>query len=44
MCGMKLLIHTQTLMVQPLKFGKGYVISSHTFMGLKLIHVSKKGP
>ena len=30
-CGMKLLIHSQTSMVQPLKFGNGYVISSHTF-------------
>ena len=28
-CGMKLFIHSQTLAVAPLKFGNGYVISSH---------------
>ena len=27
---MKLLVHSPTSTVQPLKFGKGYVISSHT--------------
>ena len=27
MCGMKLLIHSQTSTVEPLKFGNGYVIS-----------------
>ena len=29
-CGMKLLIHSQNSMKEPLKFGNGYVISSHT--------------
>ena len=32
-CGMKLHIHSQTSTVQPLKFGNGYVISSHSFTG-----------
>ena len=51
-CEMKLLIHSQTSTVQPLKFGNGQVISSHTLLGmwllihagLKLIHVSNRGP
>ena len=38
----KLLIHSQTSTVQPLTFGKVWVIS---MLGLKLIHVdNKKGP
>ena len=36
---MKLLIHSQPSTVQPLKFGSGYVISSHTLLGMWfLIH------
>ena len=43
--GMKLLIHSQTSMVQPLRFGNGYVISSHMLLGMwLLIHISKRGP
>ena len=30
-CGIKLLIHFQTSMVAPLKFGNGWIISSHTW-------------
>ena len=49
---MKLLIHSQTSTVQPLKFGNLYVISSRNLMGMwlliyagiKLIPVSKTGP
>ena len=49
---MKLLIHFQTSTVAPLKFGMGQVISSHTLRvmwlfihaGLRMIHVSKRGP
>ena len=42
---MKLLIHSQTSMVQLLKFGNGQVISSHTLQGMWLIiHGSKHGP
>ena len=33
-CGIKLLIHSYTSMVQPLKFRNGWVISSHTFLGM----------
>ena len=46
------LIHSKISTAQPLKFGYGDVISSHTLqymrllimLGLKLIHVSKTGP
>ena len=50
---MKLLVHSQTSVVQPFKFGNGQVISSHTSynrchylstLGLKLNHFSKRGP
>ena len=49
---MKLLIHSQTSMVKPLKFGNWLVISSDVYKGcnylsmpgLKLIHASKSGP
>ena len=49
---MKLLLHSKSLTVQPLKFGNGQVILSHTLLGgdyifimrLKLIRVSKKAP
>ena len=37
MCGMKLLIHSYTSTVQPLKFANGYVISSHTLRGMRLL-------
>ena len=38
--GMKLLIHSQTSKVQPLKFGSGWVFSSHTLQGVWLfIHI-----
>ena len=30
--GMKLIVNSQTSTVQQLKFGKGYVISSHTLL------------
>ena len=46
MCGMKLFVHSQTSTVQPLKFHPtlywacGYL----SMLGLKLIHVSKRGP
>ena len=48
---MKLLVHSQTSTVRPLKFGNGWVISSHTLWGcdclammrLKLILTNKKG-
>ena len=51
-CGMKLFIKSQTSIVQPLKFGNGYVISTPLYrlcndlsmQRLKLIHVSKSGP
>ena len=43
MCMMELLIHSQTSTAEPLKFGNGYVISSHTLQGLWLIiHVGIK--
>ena len=35
--GVKLLFHSQTSVVQPLKFGTGYVILSHIFLGMWLI-------
>ena len=35
---MKLLIHSQTSTVQLLKFGKGWVISSHTSLGIVVIY------
>ena len=49
---MKSLIHSQTSTAQPLKFGNGCVISSHTVLdmillihdGIKSHHVSKMGP
>ena len=49
---MKLIIHSQTSAVQPLKFGNGYVIHSIFYkacdylsmLGFKLNHVSKRGP
>ena len=34
---MKLLVHSQTWTVAPLKFGNGYVISSQTFLGMGLL-------
>ena len=37
MKGMKLLTHFQTSTVVPLKFGNGYVISSHTLFGMRLL-------
>ena len=37
MRGMKLLIHSYTLTVQPLKFGNGLVISSHTLLNMWLL-------
>ena len=47
---MKLLIHSQTSTVQPLKFGNGYIISPTLYwacdylsmLGLKLIHASQR--
>ena len=36
-CGMKLLIHSQTSTAQPLKFGNGWVISSHILLGMNLL-------
>ena len=43
MCGMKLFIQTQTSALQPLKFGNGSVISSHTLLGMRLlIHAGVK--
>ena len=46
--GMKLLIHSQTSMVEPLKFEKGQVISFYSLLGMwLLIHVGllvKGGP
>ena len=42
-CEMKLLINSQTSTVQPLKFGNGYVISSHTLLGMWwLLHAGIK--
>ena len=43
MCEVKLIIHSQTTRVQPLKFGNGQVIASH-ILGLKLNHVTEMGP
>ena len=37
MCVMKLFIHSQTSTVAPLKFGNGYVILSHTLLGMQLL-------
>ena len=43
MCGMKLLIHSQTSTVEPLKFENGLVISSCTFLYMwLLIHAGIK--
>ena len=50
--GIKLLIHSQTPAVQPLKLRIGQAISSHTFLGMRLLihagikltHVSKMDP
>ena len=40
-CGEKLVIHSQTSTVQPLKFGNGWTISSHTLLGTWLhIHAA----
>ena len=40
---MKLLIHTQTSTVQPLQFGKEYIISPHTLLAKwVLIHAEIK--
>ena len=36
-CGMKLLIYSQSSTVQPLKYVNGYVISSHTFLGMWIL-------
>ena len=36
-CRMKLLIHSQTSTVEPVKFGNEEVISSHTLMGMPLL-------
>ena len=52
MCGMKLLMHSQTWTVESLKFGMDkhfrptfYWAGDYLFMlGWKLIHVSKWGP
>ena len=33
-CGLKLLVHTQTATVQPLKFWNGKVISSHNLLDM----------
>ena len=51
-CGMKLFIKSQTSIVQLLKFGNGYVLSTPLYrvcndlsmQRLKLIHVSKSSP
>ena len=43
MCGMILLIHSKTSTLQQLKFADGYVISSHTLLGMWLhIHAEIK--
>ena len=43
MCGMKLLIHSQTSTVPPMKFGNVWVIPSHASQGLwLLIHAEIK--
>ena len=52
MCGMKLRVHSQTSTVQSLKFGNGYMLSSHIYWACdyismlrsNLIHVSKTEP
>ena len=36
-CGMKLLIHSKTSKVQPLKFGNELVISSHILKAMWLL-------
>ena len=36
-CGMGLFIHSQTSTMQPLKFGNGEVISSHTVLDMWLL-------
>ena len=49
-CGIKLLNHSQTSTMQPLKFGNGLITSSHTLLGMwflfhvKLHCVPKRGP
>ena len=40
---MKLLIHSQSSKVQPLNFGNGWISNFLSMLGLKLIHVSKRG-
>ena len=43
MCGMNLLIHSQTSTDAPLKIGNGYIITSHTLLGVKLhVHAGIK--
>ena len=38
-----MIIHSQTSTVQPLKFEKGYVISTHTLIGVRMrIHAFVK--
>ena len=37
MCEIKLLIHSQTSTVQPLKFGDGQAISSQILLGIGLL-------
>ena len=37
MCGMKLIIYSETATVAPLKFGNGIVISTHTLLGMWLL-------
>ena len=52
MYGIKLLVHSHTSMVRPLKFGNGQVITPTLYytrdylsmLGLKLNHVCKRGP
>ena len=42
---MKLLIHSQTSTVAPLKFGNGWLIPSYTWLAIwSLIHASNRGP
>ena len=36
-CVMKLLLHSQTSTVQPLKFGNGEVVPSHTLLDMWLL-------
>ena len=36
MCGMKLLLHSQTSTVEPLRFGDGYMILSQIWLSMWL--------